>query len=328
MQLHFYAIAEPSLPGPKWQRLFHAYWPAYRAWLTGKSPAYVPDVKAALAAMATYMPEMLPTHERLCDLAGGDEVAAYFLTGYQPPAYISGCSQAVINNGPIRLVRNYDYHPHLTDGTLLLSAWNGHRVIANSDCLAGALDGMNEYGLAVSLAFGGRKIVGKGFGIPFIIRYVLEFCHNVPEAVKALKRIPSHMAYNVTVLDRSGAFKTVRLAPDHEPIVTDEAFATNHQGAVDWPENARFNRTVERSAALSKLLSAPVPDADDMIDAFLQPPLYNTRFAEGFGTLYTAVYQPAEGRMQMRWPGQSLLQRFDDFEEVYRLIQFSSPTLA
>ncbi len=36
--------------------------------------------------------------------------------------------------------------------------------------------------LAVALAFGGRKVTGIGFGIPLVIRYVLETCSNVEEA--------------------------------------------------------------------------------------------------------------------------------------------------
>jgi len=35
-----------------------------------------------------------------------------------------------------------------------------------SDCLWGLLDGVNGDGLCASLTFGGRRIVGVGFGIP------------------------------------------------------------------------------------------------------------------------------------------------------------------
>ena len=203
-----------------------------------------------------------------------------------------------------------------------MSSWNGKKVIATSDCLIGALDGMNEDGLAISLTFGGRKIVGKGFGIPFILRYVLEFCSNVEEAVAALKRIPSHMSFNVTVVDKTGNFKTVYLAPDKEPVITDTAFTTNHQEAIDWPENAAFNKTMERSAFLKKLLAKKGMDAITVADAFLQKPLYNTLFEESLGTLFTAVYRPAEGIMEMRWPAVKIRQTFDGFQEQYKLINY------
>ncbi|MET7029785.1 C45 family peptidase [Sediminicola luteus] len=325
MQLQFNAISELGEPGAKFKNLFDSYWPAYHSWLTSKGAASVPDLATSQAALRKYMPEMVPTYERLCYLVNADVVAARFLTGFQPPAYISACSQAVLVENEVHLVRNYDYHPDLFEGTLLLSSWNGKKVMATSDCLIGAVDGMNESGLAISLTFGGRKVVGEGFGIPFILRYVLEFCDTVEEAVAALIRIPSHMAYNVTVVDRRGIFKTVLLSPDRTPLVTDAAFATNHQIQVDWPENATFNKTLERSAFLNDLLAQKGLDAKTLADAFLRRPLYNTLFSEGFGTLYTSSYQPVAGTMQLRWPNEVMYQSFDNFTEAHKLIQFGEP---
>ena len=258
MQLHFNTISEPGKPGKKWQKLFNTYWPAYQAWYNSKGASYTPDLETSQAALKKFMPKMWPTYQQLCKLAKADDVAARFLTGFQPPAYISGCSQAVLTGKEIQLVRNYDYHPDLMEGTQLLSAWNGKKIIATSDCLIGVVDGMNDDGLAISLTFGGRKEVGVGFGIPFILRYVLEFCSNVEEAVDTLVKIPSHMSYNVTVVDKTGTYKTVQLSPDNEPVITDAAFTTNHQGTVDWPENAAFNKTLERSAFLEKMLSSEI----------------------------------------------------------------------
>ncbi|CAM4192639.1 C45 family autoproteolytic acyltransferase/hydolase [Gillisia hiemivivida] len=323
MQLHFNAISEPAKPGKKWQKLFNTYWPAYQAWYNTKGVSYTPDLETSQAALKKYMPKMWPTYQKLCKLAQADDVAARFLTGFQPPAYISACSQAVITGREIQLVRNYDYHPDLMEGTQLLSAWNGKKVIATSDCLVGAVDGMNDDGLAISLTFGGRKEVGVGFGIPFILRYVLEFCSNVEEAVDTLVKIPSHMSYNVTVVDKTGTYKTVQLSPDNEPVVTDAAFTTNHQGTVDWPENAAFNKTLERSAFIEKMLSKKDIDGVSIADAFLKKPLYNTLFKEGFGTLFTAVYRPAEGVVETRWPNLSVKQTFNNFKEEYHVIQYT-----
>lgn len=325
MILNFKSISEPGLPGKKWKNIFDTNWPAYKVWLDSKGKTDVPDLRTSQAALRKYMPEMWPIYQRLCKLVNADEVAACFLTGFQPPAYISGCSQAVITGKDIQLVRNYDYHPDLSEGIQLFTAWNRKKVIATSDCLIGVLDGMNEDGLAISLTFGGRKVVGEGFGIPFILRYVLEFCSNVEEAVEVLLRVPSHMSYNVTVVDKSGSLRTLRLAPDRKPVVTDQAFTTNHQGQVDWPENAAFNKTVERADCLKKLLSNKKLDATTLANSFLEPPLYNTRFKEGFGTLFTAVYRPQEGVVQLRWPQDYILQSFEDFQEESRVINFEQP---
>lgn len=37
----------------------------------------------------------------------------------------------------------------------------------------------------------------------------------------------------------------------------------------------------------------------------LRPPLHNMNLATGLGTLYTAAYRPAEGRVTYVWPGDS-----------------------
>ncbi len=327
MHLDFMTIAEPGVPGLKWQKLFNSRWGAYRSWFISSGAAYLPNLQSSQEALQKYMPKMWPTYRRLCKLANADEVAARFLTGYQPPAYITGCSQAALPGNHIQLIRNYDYHPDLTEGVQLLTAWNGKKVIGTGDCLIGILDGMNEDGLAVSLSFGGRKEVGEGFGIPFILRYVLEFCSNVEEAMETMCTIPSHMSYNVTVVDSEGAFKTLQIAPDRPPLVTDVAFATNHQGKVDWPEYAHFNKTLERTEKIKKILFENRLSSEEVIDSFLEPPLYNTRFDAGFGTLYTAVYSPMEGSVQLYWPNQSLMQHFDDFKEEERTIDLNKAHL-
>jgi len=323
MQLHFNAVSETGKPGRKWQKLFKTYWPGYKKWLEVHKNSHTPTLKASQEALKKYMPEMVPTYNRLCRLAGAEPTAARFLTGFQPPAYLNGCAQAVLKGKEVRLIRNYDYHPELIEGTQLLSSWNGKKVIATSDCLIGALDGVNEDGLAISLSFGGSKVEGVGFGIPFILRYVLEFCSNVEEAVGALCRIPSHMAYNVTLVDRTGIHKTVRLAPNKAAIITDANFATNHQGEVEWPENAIFNQTLERSASLEQTLQLHGMDSIALLKAFLSPPLYNTRFSQGFGTLYTAVYRPEKGIVELHWPDEVIIQGFANFAEANFKINFT-----
>jgi predicted choloylglycine hydrolase len=323
MQIHFTAISEPSLPGKKWQNLFFIHWEAYKTWLIeNETEKQSVDLQTSQVALKEHMPEMWPTYIRLCELAGADEIASKFLTGYQPPFYVSGCSNAVLEGDDIQLVRNYDHHPYLFEGVQLFSKWNDRRVIATSDCLLGVLDGMNDKGLAVSLTFGGRKIIGEGFGMPFILRYILEFCSNVKEAVAALIRIPSHMAYNVTVVDKSGHYKTVQVAPNEKAVVTDAAFTTNHQKRLDWPENAAFNKTIERSLFLKNLLKEEGLSASDLVDAFMRKPLYNDLFKEGFGTLFTAGYHPKTGQIDLYWRGKQRSQSFDFFQEFQEHINF------
>ncbi|MFZ1702825.1 MAG: C45 family peptidase [Saprospiraceae bacterium] len=324
MQLEFRSIAEVNKPGEKWLEIYKTFWPGYRAWLLQHDFQNTVSLEDSEAALKQYMPKMLPTYKRLCSLVKNDALATKFLTGFQPPAYISACAQAVTKKDSIQLVRNYDYSPGLLEGICMNTKWNKKKVLGTNDCLIGLVDGINEDGLAISLTFGGRKEVGRGFGIPFIIRYVLEFCKNVDQAVKCLTTIPSHMSYNVIVVDKKGHFKTVMVAPDREAIVTNHAFSTNHQLKVEWEENARFNKTIERSNFLEDALEYKDLTNDKLASIFLLSPMYNTKFKEGFGTLYTAVYRPETGEAEWQWKGQKMKQSFSNFEEQQKLILFPS----
>lgn len=321
MDLVFETVSEAK-PGPKWQSLFETLWPAYERWFLSDGIEARQTYLAGHRAFKAHMPELFPTYENLCELVGGGDLAARFLSFYCPPAYLSGCSQAIWPGNEPMLVRNYDYAPALCDGLILHSKWNNRRVLGMADGLFGLVDGINESGLAVSLTFGGRTIVGDGFGVPIILRYVLEFCSTAKEAVSALKRIPCHMAYNVTVVDKSGKYSTVYLSPDREAVVTDQRVATNHQEHVEWHKHARATATVERERFLLQRLTLHDEPANRFIGAFQKPPLYSTAFGRGFGTVYTAVYWPERGAAEYRWPGVKWKQTLKSPDEGKRHIRF------
>jgi predicted choloylglycine hydrolase len=190
------------------------------------------------------------------------------------------------------------------------------RVIGTSDCLWGLLDGMNDAGLAVSLTFGGRQVTGDGFGIPIVVRYLLETCDDVAAARAALVRLPYSLAHNLTLVDAAGEVLTAYLSPDREPIFRAFPAATNHQGIVEWPEQARATRTVERERCIVELLQDAETTVEAFEDAFLCAPLFSTAYANGFGTLYTAAYRPTEGWLDLRWPTSSWRLGFEAFEEA------------
>ena len=268
------------------------------------------------------MPELVPTWEHLTELGGGSDQVARMLSLYGPTPYLVACSQALWTRGDPMLVRNYDYHPARCEALFLDSMWHGTRVIASSDSLWGALDGMNEHGLAASLAFGGRKAIGEGFGIPLVLRYVLEFCTNVVEAIKVLNRVPSHMAYSVALIDKTGAHATVFVNPDRSAEVVTSRISTNHQHAVEWPEHAELTRSEERASYLESCLSAEGETDATLVERFLSPPVMTTHYSKAFGTLYTAAYWPMRGVVEYRWPNRTWNQSFRSFVEGASLIEF------
>jgi predicted choloylglycine hydrolase len=183
-----------------------------------------------------------------------------------------------------------------------------------ADQLWGLLDGMNDAGLVASFTFGGRREQSRAFSVPIVIRYVLETCTTVDEGVNILRRVPLQCAYNVTLLDRTGDHATVWLRPGAKPRVTSLRASTNHQGTVNWREHADWTRTIERLDHLEGVLD-DAPEAQRLIDAMLAPPMRSTRYDEGFGTLYTAVYRPRDGVAEYRWPGATWRHSFADFRE-------------
>lgn len=315
-ELSFYGIREP-VPGARWQQLFDATWPGYRSWYLSEGDAARPSLDTASHMLRRHMPELVPTWERLVGLAHGDPTAARLLTLYDPPRFLPGCSQAVLTHDQPVLVRNYDYRPDLCERVVYSSAFTGRRVIGSSDCLWGLLDGMNDAGLALSLTAVPSPAGPTGFGIPLVVRYVLEVAESVPEAIAVLSRVPVNMAYNLTLVDRQAGSATVFVAPGARPEVFASPVATNHRGDVpDDPVHARSFRSVERRQVLLDLV-ARRPDVETVVDAFLRPPLHNTEYSRGFGTMYTAVYRPERGVVDYVWPGAVWRRDFDSPDAVH-----------
>ncbi|MFA9421174.1 MAG: C45 family autoproteolytic acyltransferase/hydrolase [Gammaproteobacteria bacterium] len=325
MEFTFRTLIEGN-PGSVWQREFQTLWPAYRQWFLRDGESDRPTYLESVQALEKFMPELIPTYETMVELAGGGDHAARFLAQYCPPPLFRGCSQAVyIEDEPV-LVRNYDYSPYVFDGLLMRSHFDQRAVIAMIDCMSGVLDGMNEDGLAVSMSFGGREEFGTGFGITILLRYILEYATNVKEAIELVKDIPVHGAYNVTLLDRNANYATLTIAADETTRVTDAAIATNQQQGGSWPKYQERVQTALRFEYLTDVVNLRAHNVDSFARQFLQPPLYNTEFAKGFGTLYTAAYYPSRGECQILWPHNTWQFSFHDFHETEYAVSFIDPS--
>ncbi len=329
IQIDFHTLIEDQ-PGPLWQAQFERLWPAYRSWFLRSSMVERPGYLESRRALREHMPELVPVWEKLVDLAGGGDVESRFLSLWCPPPYIAGCSQAVWvdargDREPV-LLRNYDFAPGLLEGSWLATRWTGgQRVIAMGDCIWGALDGLNEAGLAASLSFGGRTVSGTGFGIPLVLRYLLEVAHNTQQAIEILQQVPVSMCYTVTLLDASGQWATVFVSPDRPTEVTRRNVVTNFQQKVEWEQHARATHSVERRDCLQAQVDGPGA-AQDAIAALLQPPLYQTSWLRGYGTLYSAAYRPRSGSVELLWPGQQWRQTVREFVTGQRTIVYPGVT--
>jgi predicted choloylglycine hydrolase len=172
--------------------------------------------------------------------------------------------------------------------------------------------------LTAALTFGGCFDHGLGFAIPIIIRYVLETCATVEEAVDILRHIPSSGVHNVILLDRDGATAVVFLRPNAPASISREAMTTNHQETVPAGSSIATS-SAGRKARLGELQGR---DPDTVTSAFMRPPLYHQDFTNWFGTLYTVAYRPTDGVARYIWPGDAWEQSIDSFEEGERTVRF------
>lgn len=282
--------------------LFAAAWPSYRSWLLCEGESARPSRAESTSQVGHHMPELADSFNALVEAVGGGDLEARFLSHWCPPPVATACSLAVWNRGPNQLVRNYDFPPQQCDMTVLASRWNGRRVLAMSDCLWGAVDGINEAGLAVAISFGGRPVVGRGFGIGLVVRYVLELAASTADAMEILFRVPVSMAYNVALLDRSGHGAIVAVSPDRPTYVTPGLTAANRQGWTEWPAHAAMCATVEREDALLAGMLDPLGTAGDMLGQFLRAPVWRDPATTPWGTVYTAAYDCDHGTLDLLWP--------------------------
>jgi predicted choloylglycine hydrolase len=324
MMYSFRAFAEDE-PGATWQQEFKGRWPAYKHWFLRFGEHDRPTYLESTRALKQYLPEIVPLYEQMVDLAGGGDHAARFLSQYCPPPLFRGCSQAVYLEDEAVLVRNYDYSPYIFDGLVMRSKFEQRSVVAMIDCMSGVLDGINSDGLAVSMSFGGRQEFGTGFGIPLVLRYLLENAGNVAEACELLQRVPVNGAYNVMLLDRDRHFETLAIAPGQEPLKMGTRVSTNHQPGSSWPLYEEKVSTHLRYQYLEEVTAARQLNARQFSRQFLQPPLYNTQFGRGFGTLYSAAFYPQSGTCEYLWPEHSWSFNFDKFDDCRYQIVFVDP---
>ena len=88
-------------------------------------------------------------------------------------------------------------------------------------------------------------------------------------AAEVLRRVPSHMPYNVTT---GGPRRRFRHRPPIFPVypaaITDSRVCTNHQQRIEWEDYARMSSTVERKEFLEARLSDP-----DETEPRVRPPV-------------------------------------------------------
>ena len=288
----------------RWAAHLRTLFPQAEGWLTDDGRT----AEGALRAWKLFeehLPELVPLLDRLAEQV--DRPAAEtFLTMAALRPFSSGCTQTGSNG---RLLRNYDFPPDECEATIVRSLFL-RPVIGMQEVGWGLLDGMNDAGLAVSLTFGGRSLAGPGFAVNVVLRYLLETCQTVTEAVERLRKIPIMIPWNVTLVDADRAV-TVYLGPDIELTEAPDACAANHQH-LPVPEGRAHHPHPATAGCDPRLGRGRLSDA---APAPLRVPVRRR-----LRTLYTADYQPKQRRVTYHWPGETWEQSFDRYTAGSRSI--------
>jgi predicted choloylglycine hydrolase len=130
------------------------------------------------------------------------------------------------------------------------------------------------------------------------------------------------MSYTVTVLDGRGQHRTVFVGPDRPATVTRLAVATNHQRVVEWEAFAHATASLDRERYLRSHLEDTAGNPERFVQRFLEPPLHLAQCHQGWGTLYTAAYEPRTTSVALHWAGARLEQSIGHFHEAAVALSF------
>lgn len=240
---------------------------------------------ACLPVYEEHYPEIL---EEIRGIADGQRCdvsilqAVLFSMYAMPPGCRCSCF-AFSEGGEIILGRNSDFLTELekqnlnvicrlTDGAFFFTG--------NTTAFVEMEDGVNEHGLAVGLTSVWPLRPGPGLNAGLLVRYLLEKCRTVSEALSALRRLPAASAHTLTLADASGEIALAECTPErtetaaslsdsHSVVCAVNSFhlaemtGFNSSGVDDWFAETRFQTMVSafrdpenfRPAAARKLLS-------------------------------------------------------------------------
>lgn len=175
---------------------------------------------SCLPVYEKYYPEIM---EEIRGLADGQHCDARVLQAVlfsmyaMPPACNCSCF-ALASEQAILLGRNSDFLTaleklnmnvvyRLSDGT--------HSFTGNTTAFIEIEDGVNEHGLAVGLTSVYPLQCKPGFNAGLLLRYLLEKCKNVLEAISCLHQLPIASAQTLTLADAAGKMTVVECDSAH-----------------------------------------------------------------------------------------------------------------
>lgn len=204
--------------------------------------------------------------ERFLGIAEGAKISKKTLTSLNSIEitstqlqFVLGCSSLGFDSARLKdhatpvLAYNHDFPDFFEDFLILRKSkpTQGHASLQMTyPILTGAIAGVNEKGLAVTLnhAF---AVESGGPGIPptMLVQEVLDSCVSTEEGIRFLKSVPPACGSMITLVDQKGEMATVELSRTRTAlrrgangkILTLNRYETSSLRAIEVPETARFH---------------------------------------------------------------------------------------
>lgn len=224
--------------------------------------------RSCLPVYQKYYPEILEEIRGLADAQHCDTgiLQAVLLSMYAiPPACCCSCF-AVTDGNTILLGRNSDF---LTDleklnmNAIYRLSDGAYAFTGNTTAFVEIEDGINEYGLAIGLTSVFPVVRKPGFNAGLLLRYLLEKCRTVPEAISCIEKLPIGSAQTLTLADSGGKIAVVECCAERTEIsCTGFVCATNR---FHLPQMEPYNLpdTAKSDLSQMKTKSGNLSEIDD-----------------------------------------------------------------
>lgn len=174
-----------------------------------------------------YYPEILAELEGLAEGQHCDVrllQAVLFSTYVMPPSCCCSCFAAA-QGKTVLFGRNSDFLTVLekaNTNVLYRLSDGAYSFHGNTTSFLQIEDGVNQYGLAAGLTSVYPTVRKVGFQAGLLVRYILEKCRTVSEALRCLERLPVGSAQTITLADAAGSLAVVESDAERQAILRPE----------------------------------------------------------------------------------------------------------
>ena len=292
--------------------------PLLKAWICGGDPAFSPKAFARLCReVETFCPGLNAEIQGVADSLGvPPERIVYLVEAYQR---VNHCSHFVVLPGMtadrhLLVGRNYDFNDRMDDLTFMTLRIDGaYAHIGSPGLCFGRNDGMNEYGLVVTMSTGGIPVgrfpgmtppIRTGFMFWALVRTLLDRCRTVKAALAMIEDFPCAGNPVLLIADRHGQAALVEIWGDQHAVKQIDAghpeqflAATNHfnlPGMIPRNPEVMAHSRIRYDAIRTRLGESTPQITTEVVRALLSDPypdgLCAHYYEESFGTLHSIIF--------------------------------------